>query len=150
MDSNRLRFNLFLLKNLFLIYLFSVIITSMIDSSPFVLIYCWYYLLMSLPIFFYNIYDIRKNTLISYLVFSGLNLIHLINFLNKIFTKESVTSWHDVNGVLVEYIRTYYYYEINSGSVHFQLISMGVFLVLQFVVWMIIIKKMNHFEIDLE
>lgn len=151
MDSNnRLKFNLFLLKILFLLYLFSVIITSMLYSSAFVLIDCLIYLLMSLPIFLYNIYDIRRNNLISFLVFMGLNLIHLISFLKKIFTKVVEISWEDINGVSVKYSKEYYYYEVNSGSVHFELSSMGVFLVLQFVVWMIIIKKINQFEIDLE
>lgn len=150
MDGNRLGFNLFLLKNLFLLYLFSVIFISMIDSSPFVLIVCWFYLLMSLPIFLYNIYNIRKNRLISYLVFSGLNLLHLIFYIKEIFAKKTTTHWQNINGVLVEYTKTYYYYETNSGIVHFNLISAGIFLVLQFLLWVVIIKKINQFEIDLE
>ncbi len=58
MKINRLKFNLFLIKNLFLLDLFSVIIISMIDSSPFVLIVCWLYLLLSLPVFLFNMYEI--------------------------------------------------------------------------------------------
>jgi len=150
MDTKRIKFNLFLLKNLFLLYLFSVIIISMIDSSPFVLIFCWSYLLMSLPIFLYNIYEIRHNKIFSYFVFSGLNLIYLIDFVAKIFRKETVTRWQHVNGIPIEYTKTYYFYEINSGSVHFALVCMGVFLVLQFFFWLFIIKKMNQLEIDLE
>lgn len=150
MDTNRLRFNLFLLKNLFLLYLFSVIIITMIDSSPFVLIVCWLYLLLSLPVFLFNIYEIRHNKIISYFVFSGLNLLHLISYFKKIFTKETITRWQDINGVSVEYTKTYYYYETNSGTVYYNLITAGIFLVLQFVFWVIIIKKMNQFEFDLE
>lgn len=148
MDNNRIKFNFFLLKNLILLYLFSVIIISIIDSSPFVLIECWLYLLLSLPVFLFNIYEIRHNRIISYFVFSGLNLIYLIDFVNKIFTKETVTSWQPVNGDSIEYTKTYYFYEINSGIVHFTLICMGVFLILQFLFWLVIIKKMNRFEID--
>ncbi|URM35130.1 hypothetical protein [Flavobacterium anhuiense] len=150
MDSNRLGFNLFLLKNLFLLYLFSVIFISMIDSSPFVLIVCCFYLLLSLPVFLFNIYEIRHNKIVSYLVFSGLNLLHLIFYIIEIFAKTTTTHWHNINGVLVEYTQTCYYYETNSGSVHFNLISAGIFLVLQFVLWVVIIKKINQFEIDLD
>lgn len=150
MDTNRIKFNLFLLKNLFLLYLFSVIIISIIDSSPFVLIFCWSYLLMSLPIFLYNIYEIRHNKIISCFVFSGLNLIFLIDFVNEIFRKETVTRWQKVNWVSVEYTKNYFFYEINSGSVHFAFVCIGVFLVLQFLFWLFIIKKMNQLEIDLE
>lgn len=150
MKINRLKFNLFLIKNLFLLYLFSVIIISMIDSSPFVLIVCWLYLLLSLPVFLFNMHEIRYNRIISYIVFSGLNLVHLISYLKEIFTKKTVTGWQNINGILVEYTKTYYYYETDSGTVYFNLISAGIFLVLQFFVWMIIIKKMSQFEIDLE
>jgi hypothetical protein len=150
MKINRLKFNLFLIKNLAFLYVFSVIIILIKYSSYFVLINCWIYLLFSLPVFFFNIYEIRHNKIISYFVFSGLNLIYLICFVTKIFKKETVTRWQDVNGVSVEYTKTYYFYEINSGSVHFTLVCMGVFLVLQFFVWMNIIKKMSQFEIDLE
>ncbi|TWI01140.1 hypothetical protein IQ05_00707 [Flavobacterium tiangeerense] len=150
MDTNRIKFNFFLLKNLFLLYLFSVIIISMIDSSPFVLIVCWLYLLLSLPVFLFNMYEIRHNRIISYIVFSGLNLVHLISYLKEIFTKKTVTGWQNINGILVKHTKTYYYYETDSGTVYFNLISAGIFLVLQFFVWMIIIKKMSQFEIDLE
>ncbi len=83
-------------------------------------------------------------------MFSGLNLVHLISYLKEIFAKKTVTGWQNINGILVEYTKTYYYYETDSGTVYFNLISTGIFLVVQFFVWMIIIKKMSQFEIDLE
>jgi hypothetical protein len=149
MDTNRFKFNMFLLKNLILLYVLSIIIISIIESSPLVLIYCMYYTFFSLPIFLYNVYSIRQNNFISYFVFSGLNIIYLIVYLNKIFTKETVTSWENVKGILVEYTRTYYFYEINSGSVHFQLTCLGIFLFLQLVFWRVIVKKKDKFDIDL-
>lgn len=149
MDANRLKFNLFLVKNLALLYVFSVIIISVIYSSAFVLINCGIYLLLSLPVFLFNIYEIRHNKLISYFVLSSLNLLHLIFYLKEIFTKKTVTSWQNINGVLVEYTKTYYFYEINKGSVHFELICLGIFLFLQFVFWRVIVKKVNQFNIDL-
>jgi hypothetical protein len=150
MDTNRLKFNVFLVKNLAWLYVFSVIIISIVYSSVFVLIDCWVYLLLSLPVFLFNIYEIRRSKIISYFVFSGLNLLHLIFYFKEIFTKKTVSRWQNINGVLVEYTKTYNYYETDSGTVHFNLFTAGIFLVLQFVFWLVVIKKMNQFEIDLE
>lgn len=149
MDINRLNFNLFLVKNLLFLYIISVITILIVYSSAIVFLNCFIYLLFSLPIFLLNTYNIRQNKIISYIVFSGLNLVNFFIYLNKIYTKETVTRWKNVNGVLVEYTKTFYFYEINRGSVHFELINIGVFLIIQFIVWIIIIKKINQFEIDL-
>jgi protein involved in sex pheromone biosynthesis len=51
--------------------------------------------------------------------------------LERNFYKKTVTGWQNINGILVEYTKTYtYYYETDSGTVYFNLIS-GLF-VLQF------------------
>lgn len=76
--------------------------------------------------------------------------MHLFFYFKEIFTKKAVTFWSNENGISVEHTKIHYYYETDSSTVHFNLVCMGVFLVLQFFVWMTIIKKMSQFEIDLE
>jgi hypothetical protein len=82
-------------------------------------------------------------------VFSGLNFLHLIYYFKEIFTRKTVTSWQNINGVLVEYTKEYYYYETDSGTVHFNLTTAAIFLVLQFLFWLLIIKKMNQLQTPL-
>lgn len=148
MNQNKIKFNFFLLKNIILSYLFSVIIISIIKPSPFILINCFIYSILSLPLFLFNISDIRNNKIINYFIYTGCNYIYLINFIKEIFSKESITRWENINGVSIKHTKTYYFYEINSGAINFELICLVTFLMIQLILWFFINKKIKTFNLD--
>lgn len=149
MEINRLRFNFFLIKNLTLLYVLSVIINSIIFSSALVLINCLIHIIFSLSIFLLNINTIRNSRIKSYFAFSSINFLYLGFYLNKLFTKKTVTAWENVKGELIQYERTYYFYEINKGAVKFELVSFGIFLFCQLIIWYVM-NKNKQFRIDLD
>lgn len=148
MDNNRIKFNFFLLRNIILLYIISVIIISAIEPSPFILINILIYTTLSLPVFLFNNYQIRNNKILNYFIFSGCNYIYLINFINEIYEKKSITRWENINGVFVEYTKTYYSYEINRGAINFELTCLVIFLILQLFFWYLINKRMVKFNLD--
>ena len=150
MNRNRFVFNRFLLVKIFQLFFTSTVISmcvylSFYNNNPMVfsnaILNSFVYSILSSPLFLFNNYNIRQNKFINYFVFSSLNYIYLLNFVSKIFTKELVTSWSNEKGVLKEYTKTYFYYEINSNSVCFELICLCTFLILQFIFWFMINKK---------